>query len=304
MTRTPTWSTVVHGKCILSGEHAVLRGIPALVVPVKSRELKLQYEKVDCAFRVESVDATSEPTKVVMWGVIEKALSQLDKSFSDLRGVLKAQNSIPFGAGLGASAALCVAVARFFRHLSWVGETAVFEFARSLENMFHGESSGVDVAVAELSKPIKYLRGQGFQEIKPLWQPRFFLSYSGHKGVTSECVAQVKRLSHQNPQLGEKLDKKMGESVRLFEAALTDSKLQGSERETTLIKAIDLARSCFESWGLTRGNLEQHMNALRELGARACKPTGSGGGGYVLSYWTQEPPAELLSAGAISMQLE
>lgn len=304
MTKTATWSTQVHGKCILSGEHAVLRGVPALVVPVKSRELFLEYEDKPCSFHLESADQASEPTKIVMWGVIEKALSQVSRSFENLKGILKVRNTIPFGAGLGASAALCVAVSQFFCKLGWIEKSGIFEFSRKLENMFHGESSGVDVAVVELDRPIKYMRRQGFDEIKLRWRPRLFLSYSGHKGVTSECVNQVKVFSQKYPELAIELDQKMGESVSEFEEALTSPNLTESQREGLLITAMNLAQECFEKWGLARGNLEQHMSYLKKIGARACKPTGSGGGGYVLSYWSEVPPTELFSAGAISMQLD
>jgi mevalonate kinase len=37
------------------------------------------------------------------------------------------------------------------------------------------------------------------------------------------------------------------------------------------------------------------MEMLKKAGAVAVKPTGSGGGGYVLSLWTTQPPEELLS---------
>lgn len=37
------FSTTVHGKWILAGEHAVIRGNPAIVIPLPSFELTLHY---------------------------------------------------------------------------------------------------------------------------------------------------------------------------------------------------------------------------------------------------------------------
>ena len=38
------FETITHAKCILSGEHAVLRGMPAIIFPVKTKSLQLVYE--------------------------------------------------------------------------------------------------------------------------------------------------------------------------------------------------------------------------------------------------------------------
>lgn len=280
----------VYGKCILSGEHSVLRGCPALVVPLKSRSLIIDYEPTHEALKIESRDAVSDPTKIVMWGVLEKAMSQLGKTLGDLEGTLKVKNTIPFGAGLGASAALCVATSKFLCLKGWINENAIFEFSRNLENIFHGESSGVDVAVAQRAQPIKYIRGQGFTDLDLVWKPQLFLSFSGQKGVTSDCVKTVADFAKIEPQQADSLDKKMFKSVETLETALTQKNLTTPEREMLLIEGLWIARECFERWGLTKGSLEDHMRQLESLGASAVKPTGSGKGGHVLSYWKTSPP--------------
>jgi mevalonate kinase len=45
----------------------------------------------------------------------------------------------------------------------------------------------------------------------------------------------------------------------------------------------------FSGWGLTTGVLGDHIQQLKDYGALAVKPTGSGDGGYVLSLWRQPP---------------
>ena len=56
-----------------------------------------------------------------------------------------------------------------------------------------------------------------------------------------------------------------------------------------LAESINNAADCFTQWGLISTPLKQHMLRLREMGAIAVKPTGSGGGGYVLSLWERAP---------------
>ncbi|MEK6554646.1 MAG: mevalonate kinase, partial [Bdellovibrionota bacterium] len=85
----------------------------------------------------------------------------------------------------------------------------------------------------------------------------------------------------------------MKESVELARRALGNAK--GEESLSHLAQALDIARDCFQQWGLCGDELNKHMDILSEEGSLSVKPTGSGGGGYVLSLWSQPPPASLSS---------
>jgi mevalonate kinase len=61
-----------------------------------------------------------------------------------------------------------------------------------------------------------------------------------------------------------------------------------------LKSSIELANDCFLQWGLVTGKMLSYYDRLYTFGATAVKPTGSGGGGYILSLWSQPPPKELL----------
>lgn len=276
-----------YGKWILAGEHSVLRGFPALVFPLKDRGLHLEYEESDQPIKVHFGGDHGLDLRLPFWGLLEQALEKVGKSRDDLSGHLNLQLNLPLGAGLGASATICGAVAKWFVHQGWVKEQDTFSFALELENIFHGESSGVDLAVALSGQGLRYLRKGEKETIGFNWKPKLYLSYSGHRAVTSECVIQVKDLLHKNSSLGEKLDKQMGEAVQMAEKALQEN----LECLMQLKVAILLARECFESWGLCDGPMGSHMSELEQRGAIAVKPTGSGGGGYALSLWSEEPPA-------------
>jgi mevalonate kinase len=117
------------------------------------------------------------------------------------------------------------------------------------------------------------------------WQPHWYLSYCGHRGVTADCIDRVKAMAETEPESSYKLDVQMQEAVLEAQAALRMPKGEGLPK---LAKAINKARGCFEFWGLVEGGLERHMHQLLQEGALAVKPTGSGGGGYVLSLWSTE----------------
>lgn len=279
------WSA--HGKWILVGEHSVLRGCPALVFPVWGRCLNSQYQYSDEPLKVEISGREGEPLRLLFWGVIESALQRTGRSRNDLKGHLRVENEIPLGTGLGASAAICVAVGRWWQSMGWIKKSELYEFSRSLEDMFHGESSGVDIAASMSECGIRFLRGGERTPIAMNWQPHWFLSYSGQRGVTAECVRKVKGLKDRNPDLLARLDEQMRNAVGKAESALQARSQE--EGLPGLVESIQLANSCFEQWGLIDGDLAEHIKTLKRLGAIAVKPTGSGGGGYVLSLWAKPP---------------
>ena len=202
------FQTQTFGKWILAGEHAVLRGSPALVFPLFSRSLKFHYEPGSEPLKFSLSGNYGKELELLVRNVLEHALKLKSQSVS-LTGTLSLSSDIPMGAGLGASAALCVAVTRWMESLGLVAEKEKIEFARQLENIFHGESSGVDVAVVSTEKSLRFVKGQAAEYFDPRWKPHLYISYSGQKGVTSQCVTQVKNWIQENPERGLKMDQEM-----------------------------------------------------------------------------------------------
>lgn len=268
-----------HGKWILAGEHSVLRGNSALVFPVESRHLDFSFEPGDSGLELV-IDEEFAELERAFWKVLDKALGMLDLKRSDMNGKIALSSDIPVGAGMGASATLCVSLARWLSGLGHLGGDQQYGFAKELENVFHGESSGVDVAVALNNQAMEFRRPNVMKSFFPTWQPHFFLSYSGVQGVTSECIEKVQRLFASDRSFAESIDLKMQRAVDLAKKGLTDITSQKS-----LVDAIALAGECFNDWDLVGPELQSHMSWLKSHGATAVKPTGSGYGGFVLSLW-------------------
>lgn len=296
------FKTTTYGKWILLGEHAVLRGCPALAFPFLAGSLEVEFIPDRSPLEVKFGGPNGEELKLLFYGVLENALSRL-KVTEAPHGVFKLTSSLPVGAGLGASAALCGAVSRWCESQGWITAEEVYEFARRLEDLFHGESSGVDLAVSLSSRGVRFVRGGECAQITPRWWPKIYLSYCGQRGMTSDCVNKVKRLFETDPSKAQKIDQRMADAVALAEAALFKE-----DQETGFAKlerAIQMGKECFVEWGLCQGDMGVHIAMLEKAGARAVKPTGSGGGGYCLSLWDEKNvPGTFLRAQRVMSHID
>jgi mevalonate kinase len=286
------FETRAFGKWILSGEHTVLRGGEALVFPLKSKSLHLKFNPSVRDLHVEFLGPSGNEYQLLFNGLVERAIELLQIPRSALSGHIVLSSDLPVGGGLGASAALCVVVVKLLQRLDLLDEEKLFSFAHQLENLFHGESSGVDVAVSLGSKPLVFQRGYPVNVFEPVWWPNWYISYSGSRGLTSQCVEKVKNHFLLKQQWALEIDEMMKQSVEQIKQALWSS--NSETRLIDLVKGIDRAKKCFESWSLTEGDVIREMNRLTSFGALAVKPTGSGGGGYVLSVWKDNPPSVLM----------
>ncbi len=283
------FQTRTYGKWILAGEHAVLRGCPALVFPLRSRELSFHFTPgaEGTGLQLKLFGKNGPELELLFRGVFEKALEVTQLSKSEINGEIQMHSNLPIGAGLGASASLCVALTRWFQSLNLVMEVEKNEFARLLENLFHGESSGVDIAVVSEESGLIFSKTGEKKLFQPTWKPRLFISYSGQRGMTYECVTAVKKLFDVDPVRAQGIDESMLRAVRMCQEAFEEASFE------KLASGMELAGKCFFDWGLASGAVAEHIQKLKAKGAFAVKPTGSGGGGYVLSLWSSEPPLEL-----------
>lgn len=268
----------VPGKWVLCGEHAVLRGATAVALPHPEFGLDLRFVPGGDELRVETTEGA---------GAVRELLDAVWEGYGDgrarPRGTLSFASTIPVGSGLGSSAAVCVALTRWLAEPLRLAPGAQFEFARELENRFHGQSSGMDIAAVMSGGPIAYTQGREPQRLAVTKLPRFTFHDTGLRARTSECIFRVNRKRDEAPVLAVETDELMRQAAGACIEGLT---LYADAPDLALRRlqlGMDQAFEAFLRWELVPAEAMHLRDKLLKDGARAVRLTGAGGGGFLVA---------------------
>jgi mevalonate kinase len=281
----PPFKTTLPAKWVLTGEHSVLRGVPAVALPHPHLRLTLEFipDPVRGALQVRPAH-TQEMLVQLLSEILPPHQMQL------LSGELILDSQIPIGAGMGSSAALCVALTEWLAPWLPLRSDQIIEFATQLEHKFHGKSSGMDVAVIASQMPISFQMNRGSRGIQKLdvsHLPRFTFHDTGIRSSTRDCIHQVSAFRKDHPEKAEWVDQRMGAaSLKAIEGLKKFDRGETKEALELLQHAIQEAQQCFHDWQLVPDAARRLEQDLYGQGALAVKLTGAGGGGMMIALWS------------------
>jgi mevalonate kinase len=280
------FQTRVPGKWVLAGEHSVLKGAAAVALPHPELGLSLVFDPHSSSDALSVSPPEANAILNELLGSMGENVKSQGLSLKQPQGKVQIESTIPVGAGLGSSAALCVALTQWVSSFLGLDDHKAIELATRLEDRFHGKSSGMDVAVISARQPIAYTMAHGIRPISVKHLPKFTFHDTGLRSSTRTCIERVEKFRHDLPQVAALVDSRMEsasqsavEGLAAFDAG---KRTQGLH---LIADAMRNARECFYSWELVPGEAQRLEESLLKQGALAVKITGAGGGGMVVALW-------------------
>lgn len=296
-----------HAKAILLGEHAVLYGAPALVLPIPQLTVTA-CARWSCRGTDGSGDLsltmTGSPSRPMVTQASD-GLRRLVTEFTATMGVdddphlnVILDGAIPHGRGLGSSAACARAVVHALADLydREVTESETFDLVQTAESVAHGRSSGVDARAVGTSAPLLFQRGE-IQELSIGCHGLFVIADSGVVGRTKDAVQRLREGFQEDDGAKERFVRRGARLAEQARQALAEGRAE--ELGSLLTANHDLLRAA----GLSVERIDALVEAALGAGSLGAKITGGGLGGCVVALTRLDQAAdviqELHAAGAV-----
>ncbi|MFH0773716.1 MAG: mevalonate kinase [bacterium] len=272
------------GKVILSGEHAVVYGKPALVCAI-DRRLSITFTPAEETKYLDAIFPLLE--KSVIDFLIQKKISIKERGYT-----YTIESSIPIGRGLGSSAAYCACISagllELFTGREWSKED-VNMCAYQMEKYFHKNSSGVDTSTSIMGGLVYYRKEFEFLKtisslavkIPQQFTDHIFLVDTGKPvETTGEMVHTVGALFNKKSDDTERILNEVEKTTKRFIVSIM-------KKDTSLFKEnIQKNQELLEQLGVVSQKTKKLLSHLKNGGTG--KVTGAGGkkeaSGYVLFY--------------------
>jgi mevalonate kinase len=309
----PLLRTSAPGKLILMGEHAVVYGEPGLVFPLpdlrasvslyKTDSLQLDAPDLNLFLKADALVSSEHPLVLTL-----KRASAYFTSRAPLPEGLpvlgyQIQSDIPVKRGMGSGTAISCAVFKAFAayYGQTVSLTEVQRFAQQMDQIYHGQPSGIDAAVIAHERPLRFQRNITepgreaqitFLEIAAL---PLLIADTGPARPTAEAVAKVAEAYRRDPAIP-RVIQRIGALVTAAEQALLAGDMN------TLGALLSENHQCLQSLGISSPALDHLVREAHERvppGVVAgAKLSGAGLGGVCFAL-LQQPEVihrEVLSA--------
>ena len=259
--------TFAPGKVILTGEHAVVYGYPAIAVPVSlGVTVEIKPTKGLSFCHQANLDE-------ILWTAIRQIVPEYGYQIT-------IQSALPMGRGMGSSAALSVALVREMARVNnrSISLQEECDTAMRMERIFHGNPSGLDHTVSAFGQSIYFHKSEQNIQWEPITIPKmnFLVVDSGIASSTSDMVAKVRQKSHLKQT--QMLLNQIGKTTVAIQNAIIQNDIQ---------KMAELCldnHTLLNDLGVSTTTIDMIVQESINMGAWGAKLSGSGGGGIVLVF--------------------
>lgn len=282
------------GKVILSGEHAVVYGKPALVSAIDKKLTLSLFSPLEKAGRskIKNLKEDNNKNIKVIEEIVKKYLSKEKIKFKKRDYFFSLNSEIPIGRGLGSSAAFSVAAASSFLEF-YTGKQFSQEIINNLayegEKYFHKNPSGVDSTAScfggliYFRKEFEFLKNislLNFKIPKKIEDCLYLIDSGQPEESTSKMVAYVKEKYNKQPNVVEEVFNQIEKTTKRMVVSII------KKDESLFIDSLLNNQSYLEVLDVVSKKTKKLLQDLANFGIG--KITGAGGrkkgSGFILFY--------------------
>jgi mevalonate kinase len=277
------------GKIILSGEHAVVYGTPAIALPVldcKARTILTPEEEIsgvlikagqlNKSFFINPFEPKNnyDPLELTVINFLQYAGLKSGGGIS-----LEIISDIPIASGMGSGAAIAVSMIKVLAafYNTSLTNAEIYKQVFEIEKIYHGNPSGVDPSVIVYEKPVFFIRGEELEKLDIF--PGFSIAIidSEIRCSTKKVVDWVAWQKNNNPE----------KYQRIFDNIAVISNKMKTALETGKINEMGLLMSqnhiLLKEMGVSNGGLDELVDLSLKAGAMGAKLSGAGWGGIAIA---------------------
>lgn len=286
---------IANGKIILMGEHSVVYGQPAIVLPFNQVQIesRIYFQEgpitIDCLYyKGILVEASS-----VIDGIkrlVQVVLTFLKKPSKDIH--LKIDSNLPAQRGLGSSAAVSAAVVRsiFDAFKEKLEDHILNHFVMVAEQIHHINPSGLDATTITSGQALFFQKEVGKTALSFSLDAILVVADTGVVGQTSDAVEEVRKIWNQNPTIINPILDRLGELTKDVKDYLRNNEV------IRLGLAMTEAHQLLKRMNVSDDILEKLVETAVAHGALGAKLTGGGKGGCIIALTAcQEDAIEIAS---------
>lgn len=283
-------------KIILSGEHAVVHGSPAIALPVfdcmsYSEALKsnlkgliINAPQINEKFLIQEYKTICNPLELTVLNF----LKEYDLEIPNIE--IKIRSDIPIASGMGSGASISSSIIKSlckYFNLDLSNEK-IYDLVYEIEKIYHGNPSGIDPKVIVYESPFYFIRNKLFEKIDIKTQFDIIIIDSGIRSTTKEVVNWV---GNQKNIYQDKYNKLFNEISDISNTLRDELK---TDNIANIGHLMNLNHDLLVEVGVSNSTLDDIVSISKECGALGAKLSGAGRGGIVIALSDPEKTLDVI----------